>query len=98
LLRNRVLLGLLAILAVLASLALGALAAAALGGISDFFDCSSLFLSGLVAAIVAAAGAQAESSDSKSDDKLLHCDKKLKLNQLTRKVIKFFLKKAILAV
>jgi len=63
----------LSVLATLAGLALGALAAAALGGIANFLSSSSLTLGSLVATVVAAAGAKAESGDSKRNDKLLHC-------------------------
>ena len=55
------------------ALTLGALAAAALGRVANFLGSSSLTLcSLLVATVVAAAGAKAESGDSKRNDKLLH--------------------------
>ena len=68
-------LAVLAVFAVLCLLAVLALTAASLGGVAclaDFLGCSSLALSGLLAAVVAAAGAQEQSSDCKRYNNLLH--------------------------
>lgn len=68
-------LGLLATLMVTAAafglLATLMVAAASLGGVANFLD-DSLTLSSLLAAVVAAAGAKAECSNSKRNYKLFH--------------------------
>jgi membrane protein implicated in regulation of membrane protease activity len=59
-------------LAVLALLALCALTAASLGGIGHGLDSLSLTLCSLLGAVVVATRAEAQSSNSKRNDNLLH--------------------------